>query len=690
MSIPVCERSIGKTTLNEEVCMYQQRTVFRGRKLLSLWLKRILFNSVLLMCVPTAIFAQEEIDRRLPIWWFGGAIGGNLNFYGGTTQMLNAGLTTPSAFHKGFGAGFYLAGLVEYRPNPTWGGMLQVGYDDRRGAFDDVPCPCPPAMSSLWTTISYISIEPSIRFAPFKDGFYVFAGPRIAFNWAPNFTASSTADEKEFIYTQGGVAGTKGELSNMNGTVFSGQIGAGYDVALVSQNGKNQVNLSPFISYQPYFGQEPRSVESWAVSTLRLGLAIKFGSGSMIPPGEYVPPVVEREVEFSVQAPKAVPVKRRVKETFPLRNYVFFEEGSAEIPYRYELLTKEQAANFKEEQLQEVQPKIMVGRSGRQMGVYYNILNIIGDRMKRNPGTTISLSGASKQGAEHGKARAETIKKYLVDVFGIEGSRITTEGREKPRLPSEVPGATKELSLLRAGDRRVDIESTSPEMMMQVGRVPMLKPVQIVAVVEDPLDGHVLFNVIGAKEALSSWSLEITDAQGNIQRFGPSTRERETIPGNAILGVRAQGDYKVVMLGQTKSGKFVRKESTVHLVRREDPLKEAVRFSILFDFDQSKSIASYENFLSDVVTPLIPDNGIVIIHGYSDIIGDDVYNDNLSEERVADARAIIERAASSKGKRGITYATFGFGEDVQYAPFDNFFPEGRFYNRTVIIDIVPD
>jgi outer membrane protein OmpA-like peptidoglycan-associated protein len=402
-------------------------------------------------------------------------------------------------------------------------------------------------------------------------------------------------------------------------------------------------------------------------------------------------PVAGPDVEFSVRAPKAVPAKRRVRETFPLRDYVFFEAGATEIPNRYVALTKTQAASFKEEQLQEVQPISMTGRSLRQMTVYYNTLNILGDRMKRNPGTTISLSGASEKGPAHGKARAEAIKRYLVDVFGIEGSRITTEGRDKPRIPSEQPGGTKELDLLRAGDRRVDIGSNSPELLMQVGGGPyyILKPVQVVAVVEDPLDSHVLFNVVGAKEELTSWSLEITDEQGKVQRFGPYTRERETIPGNTILGGRSQGDYKVVMLGQTKGGKVVRKESSVRLVRRDEPTKEAVRFSILFDFDQSKTVATYEKFLTDVVTPLIPNNSTVVIHGHTDVIGEEEYNYNLSQERAQDAQSIIERAVSRSGKRGITYETLWFGEDLQYAPFDNNLPEERFYNRSVIIDIVP-
>ena len=436
-------------------------------------------------------------------------------------------------------------------------------------------------------------------------------------------------------------------------------------------------------------------MESWAVSTLRVGIGIKFGNGKIIHRAEHtaVPAVVERDVQFSLRAPKAVPVKRRVRETFPLRNYVFFEEGSTEIPSRYILLTKDEAASFKEEQLQEFPPKSMAGRSLRQMTIYYNILNIMGDRMKRSPGTSISLSGASPgNGPEYGKQRAETVKRYLVDVFGIDSLRITTEGRTEPRIPSETPGGTKELALLRAGDRRVDIESNSPEMMIQVGGGPhyMLKPVQIVAVVEDPLDSQVLFDVFGAKEVLASWSLEITDEQGKVQRFGPSTREHENISGNTILGDRSQGDYKVVMLGETKRGKFVRKENSIHLVRRDEPLKEAVRFSILFDFDKSKTIASYEKFLTDIVTPLIPDSGIVIIHGHTDIVGEEEYNNNLSIERAQDAQNIIEHAISNSDKRGITFETFGFGENLQYAPFENYFPEERFYNRTVIIDIVPD
>jgi hypothetical protein len=217
----------------------------------------------------------------------------------------------------------------------------------------------------------------------------------------------------------------------------------------------------------------------------------------------------------------------------------------------------------------------------------------------------------------------------------------------------------------------------------------VLKPVQIVAVQEDPLDSYVLFNVTGAKELFSSWSLEVSDDKGVVQRFGPFTQDQEAVPGKTILGNRTEGDFKVVLLGHTKSGHSVRKEGSVHLVRRDDPKPEGLRFSILFEFDQSKTIATYENFLQKMVVPLIAEGSTVIIHGHTDIIGDVDYNQSLSDNRAKETQKVIKRALSQSGKRGVTFKTYGFGEDIGMAPFNNNLPEERFYNRTVIIDIVP-
>jgi outer membrane protein OmpA-like peptidoglycan-associated protein len=370
---------------------------------------------------------------------------------------------------------------------------------------------------------------------------------------------------------------------------------------------------------------------------------------------------------------------------------VFFDEGSSAVPTRYVTLTKDQATTFREEQLQEVEPANMTGRSQRQLTLYHNILNIIGDRLRRNPGTSIMLTGASKEGPAEGQAFAESIKTYLVTAFGIDRSRVAVEGRDKPRVPSEQPGGAQELTLLRAEDRRVDVESRSPELLLQVGGpYGALKPAQIIVVHEDPLDSYVLVHVAGAREALASWSLEVSDEQGTLQRFGPFSGDQESIPGKSILGDRAQGDYSIVMLGQTNSGGSIRKEASLHLVRRDD-LKEveALRFGILFEFDASVTVSKYSTFLTDMVAPLIPDGGTVIIHGHTDVIGEQEYNQTLSYARATEAQSILERAMSKAGKRGVTFNTYGFGEETRLAPFDNNLPEERCYNRTVIIDVVP-
>lgn len=653
------------------------------------------FSFLLLLVIFSGIAGRaQKVKPTQPVWWFGASAAANFNFYRGTTQMLNSSVTTPTAFHKGNSVRPYFSLLTEYRPNKVVGGMLNIAYDNRGAKFDGVmaPCNCP---ANLSTNISYIAIEPSLRLAPFASSFYIFAGPTLSFNVTKSFT-----------YKQDKQTDKSGDWSDIRITVFSGQAGAGIDIPISAKTSATQMTLSPFASFQTDFGHEPRSTGSWSFYTIRAGIALKFGKLKKSTPVAVIsepvtnppvvvttpPSVIEKQVAFSVREPKAVPLNRKVKETFPVRNSVFFDMGSVEIPNRYIQLSKTEAVLFKEEQLQDDQPaNLNKGRSSRQLAVYYNILNILGDRMRSHPHTTIALAGSSDNNPTEGKLMAEKIKQYLVTVYGIEASRIGVAGRDKPVIPSEQPGATKELVLLREGDRRVDIESNSPELLLQVGgsTSAFLRPVQITTVQQDPLDSHVIFNAGGADELLNFWSVEVTDQQGNVQHYGPYTKEQASVPGKTILGNNAEGNYTILMIGQTKSGQTIKNESSLHLTKADYSNQEGLRYSILFDFDKSKTIASYEKFLTGVVTPLIPENGTVIIHGHTDIIGDAVYNHILSQDRVTGAQQILERALLKAGKKGVKFELFGFGEDENEAPFENKLPEERFYNRTVIIDILP-
>ncbi len=646
-------------------------------------LKYLILTTLVCFTAQNSVQAQE-IQYAKPSWWFGAAAGANFNFYRGSTQVLNESFTPPTAFHKGNGVGLYLAPLLEYhRPDSYWGFMFQAGYDNRNGKYDEVisPCNCP---ADLDVKLSYLTIEPSVRLAPFKSNFYLYGGPRLAFNLDKSFVYEQRANpDYPLQITNPDVTG---DFSEVKKTVFSMQIGMGYDIPIGSQTSKTQFVLSPFVAFQPYFGQNPRSTETWNLTTVRAGFALKFGRGKQIVTDE----VVDGEVQFSVNQPKNVTVQNRVREVFPLRNYIFFNVGSTEIPNRYVLLNKNQVKDFKEDQVQFSSSKNMSGRSERQMLVYYNVINILGDRMQKSPSSTIKLVGSSEKGSDDGRAMAQSVKDYLTSVFSINASRIAIEGRTKPVIASEQPGGTNELLLLREGDQRVTIETTSPELLMefQSGDAP-LKPIEIVTMEQNEHNDDITFNAAGSKEAFTTWTLELKDTNGKIKNFGPYSEDKIVVSRNTILKNQQQGNFNVVMVGQTKSGKTVRKDATVIILPYVTPqIKESIRFSVIYEFNESKSIAIYEKYLTEIVTPKIPIGGTVIIQGHTDIIGEDNYNQKLSLARANDVKAIIEKSLAKSGRNDVKFEIHGYGEDTNYSLFENKFPEERFYNRTVVIDLV--
>lgn len=652
-------------------------------------MKRIFITLILIIGTYAALFAQDTSYTK-PSWWFGAAFAANFNFHEGSTQRINDNLITSAAFHEGFGIGLYAAPLIEfYRPASVFGFMFQAGYDNRMGKFEQVysPCNCPRDLS---TKLSYISIEPSLRIAPFRNDFYLFAGPRFAYNL-----------NKSFVYKKGtnpdfpdqiAEPDVKGDFSAINDLLISMQVGAGYDIYLTPEDQKAQMVISPFVSFHPYFGQEPRTIETWNITTLRGGAAIKFGKGRQV----ITDPVVKKSedvkatanLEFKVIAPENVPLVYRMRETFPLRNYVFFDSNSNSIPDRYVLLNKSEVKDFKEDQLEVFKPKKLSGRSDRQMTVYYNLLNILGDRMQKNPESTIFLAGSSAE--DNGLAMAQSVKDYLTKTFEINPSRITIEGRFKPRLPSEQPGSENELQMLRACDRRVTIWSNYPDLLLefQSGHEAPLKPIEIV-VEKGTTDSVIIFKMLNPDKTIYSWSMEIKDPNGKKQSYGPYMKETITIPNNTVLGKIEKGKFNIKMIGLTKNDKTIEKDTAVQLVKWVKPrTEEGYRYSVIYEFNDASSIAMYEKYLTEVVAPKITSGSTVNINGYSDIIGSESYNLTLSQERANDVYKILNNALKALGRSNVVFNTVGNGENPSLAPFANNYPEERFYNRCVIIDVI--
>lgn len=646
--------------------------------------------------MPTGLSAQQPEPAKIvappmellrPKWYFGESIGLNLNTYQGNAQDLNEYTYIPTPFTSGEGKKPYASIFIEYRAFKKLGFLVNMAYDNRGGKFKEVlaPCDCP---ENLTTNLGYAVIEPSIKFIPFNSNFYLFGGPTFQLNI-----------NQAFKYTQLYQTDINDDFGQIKTNQLGGQLGIGYDIHLSAKNNLTQIVLSPFASYQTKFGPTSRPNETWDIQTIRVGIALKIGASkkpaekakldesAILPAGI----LSTKENQFSIKAPKWITQLRRVQEVLPLRNSIFFNKGSSEIPGRYKQLSEQGAQRFSESQVvQDAPDDLGEGRSARQMAVYHQILNITGDRLRLNPKSTIYLVGSSDNNPAEGKRMAANVKHYLVTKFHIDSSRITLEGRNLPLIPSEQKGAVNELALLHEGDRRVDIISNASSLMEPVGNRKNrdLVAFDLVTTPKDPLENQVVFTN-SAASTFEKWNLTLTNEQGEVQQYGPFIKNVAVISGHKILANMPVGIYKVRMIATLKDGTTQTKDSVLNLQKAVGSATEnGYRFSILYEFDQAKSIATYEQFLTKVVGPYLTDRSQVSIHGHTDIIGEEAYNQKLSEERAQGAQKILETYLKGFPGRKVTFESVGYGEQEIFAPFDNNLPEERFYNRCVIIDIV--
>ena len=247
-------------------------------------IKNLLIKTLIVSAlVITGIQTKAQTQYSKPSWFFGVAGAANINFYDAKVTALNSEFISPVTFQDGRGVGTYAGLVAQYRPDRSiLGFMVQAGYDSRSGKFDR------QGTSDLSTNLSYASLEPSLLLAPFRNGFYVYLGPRLAYT-----------TQKSFTYKNPPGADVRGDFDNVRNTRISGQVGMGYDIMLGASTSPTKFVISPFVAWHPHFGQNPRSVESWDLTTIRAGLAFKIGTGRAIsaatPPPPPVPVVTDRD-----------------------------------------------------------------------------------------------------------------------------------------------------------------------------------------------------------------------------------------------------------------------------------------------------------------------------------------------------------------------------------------------------------
>ena len=313
-----------------------------------------------------------------------------------------------------------------------------------------------------------------------------------------------SAPIKAITYKNGDSSGT---LQNYSGLVAALKVGVGYDIPV---NASNTIWMTPevFFSY-PLASYATNFNFDVDPATVSLGVTMKFALAQPPPPPP--PPVpISATITAHGVMPDGSPVNDLVspqqatnnRSSIPLLPYVFFDEGSAVIPSRY---NQNGATGFSVQTALE-------GKDALQAN--HEVMDVIGARMKNNPSMTITLTGTNsntrdeKNNIELSKARATAVASYIENTWGIDPGRITIDQRNLPEIPTN--------PVTKAGmaeNRRVEITSNDQGLTAPV-KIDNRQNVSVGATT-------VLYNTTvtpdPSKHAYKSWTIAL-DKDGSAAR----------------------------------------------------------------------------------------------------------------------------------------------------------------------------
>ncbi|MBI3258068.1 MAG: OmpA family protein [Ignavibacteriae bacterium] len=382
-------------------------------------------------------------------------------FTGGTSIGYGAGFLFESPFAENllFGARLtYLHQPFSMSTREQIDNIIVNGVG-QKGAFEH----------KLDGSFSSVSIEPTLSYRVLGT-LFVSAGVHIGTMVSSNYSQLQQISEPAGIGTfldENGNDSRKRTRNEYSGnlpnplTIISPAISTSIELPL---NKQRTMLIVPELIYQIGVTNILKDV-NWKTNVLRLGFAIKYSSEKA---REIPPPVKEekkaeqpiiiaeipKKAERSLDTPPTMQISAvgvepkgievlnpilRIEEftstiMTPLLNYIFFAPNSSEILSRYTRLDKNQTESFTPEKV----------NSPDKLNTYYHILNIIGKRMLQKPSSKITLTGCLNDYAEEkgnlslARNRAERVKSYIMNVWGISPNRIIVKEQLLPSKPSNV------------------------------------------------------------------------------------------------------------------------------------------------------------------------------------------------------------------------------------------------------------
>jgi outer membrane protein OmpA-like peptidoglycan-associated protein len=630
------------------------------------------------------------------------------------------------------GAGFGpTAGLEWNMPLSTaWRFGVRAGYASLPGIFteeefigyaldgtgDDATVVRATSEHQLTTSMSAFEIMPRVQFRPFHD---LGLGLHAVLDGQLLFGGSYEATEKLITPSDGIFADTRtnergqasGDITNLSSFVLAVGIGVHWDLQL-----SDSWWLTPELSYyQGLMDVADLSYEpdaSWKVSSIRAGLVVTMAMLPSPPPmtTASVPlPRLSAQVdsrELRSDDTEADIATVRIEETlstqvYPLVPMIFFDENVSRLKTNtYRNLAPSQTREFREKREFTFDNTTAPDRAQVTLDVYRNILNIVGQRMRDQfPGARLTLTGCNADdGVERGatalsRQRADAVREYLTTVWGIANDRITVAAQGLPANPSKytVTDGQDRADALEE-NRRVELSSATPEL---------LAPVVINDTLREISPPRLKFRMSASGPGpMNTWSLTASHPGMPAARSGSTflrdegrgappasvvwarAASQREIPKSAepiisMLAVTDAGGERIVV-GDTLKVDYV----TVERKKRERVgMYEVDQFRLaLFGYEQTELNEQNRMILERFVTPSLQHNVIVEIDGFTDRKGERELNQRISRERAS-------AVATSLGTSSARINGHGEGADGVSAPFANDTPEGRMYNRTVLITV---
>jgi len=655
------------------------------------------------------VVAQDDAtdDQTQPAFYIGAYGGGSLISYDVNLfpTSIDSRSTAPQSapFNAGDGTGFFGGGLFEVVLGPSFNIGLRGAYQTHSGTLTnqyvnstdvrgrDGSAQAGTVEGSVDADLSAIAITPYARIAPFTFPLYFVLGPSFMLSMDATYSyVENILTPSDVVFRSNGrstrIIGAREFKNPAMAIALTANVG--YEVEIA-----RNVGLFAEFGVQPMVNDylsDLKSGESWRSIGIHPTIGIRYGfGGRAVPPPPMRPPdtIAIRDttprVDSTFIAKGVTPAglsdtlridKKRVQATelHPLLPYVFFDRDSATIPERYVRLDQKSRRTFETERL----------ARGNSVDLYYNLLNIIGQRMRDNRGVKVRLAGYISQYETDStlpRRRAEAVRQYLLDVWKIADRRITVD-TSRIGLPPNPSLSDVDARIAALENQRVEIYSENYvlEAPVSLPDSNYLAPAGVVRFLPPATTPDSLATGIWTLDVMIGDSL----VKGAVTGVGAPPPEID-YPVRPDISPRAGSISSTLIIEDSAYNEMVRVSSqpvvidhagTFEQERSVENGKFVDTYTLmLYSFD-SAQIAGFAWRAREIIVAGIAPNSEVTIIGHTDKIGKPAYNKDLSRRRAEFAEKVLNVKAKSIIAKG--ESDFLFDQDS---------PEGRYYSRTVTV-----